>query len=196
MIYCLFHHIPKTGGTSIKHFMQSSKLNFCENLNGKRNHIKYLPKKELKKRLGLDCDLFTFTFLRDPVEQSRSLYSYVKSHKNHLWHKKTVQLTLEEWIEEFLEDSFCKFLSPKEPTAFAALQNLKSLDFVGFTETLENDMNRMLDILEYGGKYDGRHHLKGKKFPITAKQIKLIKEKRPEDFKLHAEARRLWSGDK
>jgi hypothetical protein len=32
--------------------------------------------------------------------------------------------------------------------------------------------------------------------PITAKQIKLIKEKRPEDFKLHAEARRLWSGDK
>jgi hypothetical protein len=75
----------------------------------------------------------------------RSFYLYIPTRPS----RKTVQLTLEEWIEEFLEDSFCKFLSPKEPTAFAALQNLKSLDFVGFTETLENDMNRMLDILEY-----------------------------------------------
>ncbi len=147
----VFYHIPKTGGIWVKSAMIRAGLNYdrCRNIKGmshkfalKREHaIPDVVCDEYKK------DLFSFCFIRHPVEWYKSFWCY---------RLKTGHLSTKFPLDSLWDDSFEKFVSNvlrEYPGGFVTElyqcyvgENADKLDFIGKQETLANDLVKALTL--------------------------------------------------
>jgi hypothetical protein len=196
MKYIYLQHIPKTGGTSVRHFFlkkqrQRIPVRFVWSSDWRKAHEPFKTKAQicrLTKHNVTPENLFMCVFLRDPIEHSRSLYSWIKKYRPHPYHKYANKVDFTTWLKEYepLKDYYCNYLAPNARTAEKALKNLKHFDYVGSLETINQDMNRILNMMGFRFKYDGTHYAGTRtvKFEVTKSHIEIIKARRPEDFKL------------
>ena len=113
----LFEHIPKSGGTSVKHFLESqypnSRMYLIDGMNVQESIDKFftLPEKERYRfelilghgahKLRKDCNpkLKKATVFRDPIARIISHYYFVKESSDHFLHKQVKKgMTLEEYV--------------------------------------------------------------------------------------------------
>ena len=187
MKYYYLQHIPKTAGTSIRHFMwkhgPKHNFKFIWSNDWGRPHERFRPKEEIAKLAKVPIHkLTTFTFLRDPYEHSRSLYLWIRKDTNHPYHKQVSKIPLTRWLQTYkpLENYFCKFLGGGPDQA---ARNLATFDYVGFIENVDLVMNTMLG--EYNLKFEGsKRYYVTKHLKINQQQKHIIRERRPLDFQL------------
>jgi len=191
-----FYDCPRTGGTSFK--------KWCRDGNAKRiyygdrkgwHHVPFKPRSEVCSLVPPNYNLWTFTLLRDPVEHTASLYAKIREHK-HSYCANLRGLSFNDWITgPFEEDSktspdpwgfsFVRFYDPDTHNLEKAISNIESMDFVGFTERLGEDVNLMLR--ESGSKtfFNNRKlNSKARNFIVSDSEKEIIKRVRSDDYKL------------
>lgn len=188
MEYYYLQHIPKTAGTSIRHFMkkhgQRHGFKFIWSNDWGRPHDTFRTKDEIAKLAKVPANkITTFTFLRSPYEHSRSLYSWIRKYKPHPYHQEVLRTPFTKWLETYgpLSNYFCGFLGGK--TSEEAAENLRQFDYVGMTENVDYLMNIMLKKYRLDFS-NSRRYYATEPFKITKHQKQLIERRRREDFKL------------
>lgn len=194
-----FYDCPRTGGTSVKLWCRDNKvlnrLHYGDDKGG-WHHVPFKPKSEIDelKPVGVD-KIWTLTFLRDPVEHTASLYAKIRNHK-HSYRDRIRSLTFTKWIHGvFGEDVGCapapwgfsmvRFYDPKSDNLETAIKNVESIDYVGFTDRLVDDMNGFLSMVGEGVKFDGRKlNVASRNFGISESDRRIIREVRAADFEL------------
>lgn len=198
---CLyFYDCPRTGGTSIKKWCKS-KNNFKRLHYGTRpawHHVPFKPLELIDKELrpkNYSQKIWTFTFLRNPYEHTLSLYAKIRNHK-HAYAGKFKKMSFSDWIlGDFPKDvvstpqpwgfSFVRFYDPETGNLEKAIKNLESIDFIGFTERLNSDMNLFLNKMSSTSKFDNRKlNISQKNFKVDDKLREIIKQVRSNDYKL------------
>jgi hypothetical protein len=154
----IFIHIPKCAGSSVSHCIRSSLgysndlsnakkedfLHFrvnsdygnCEDLN---QHEKYISISEYFKEKGWNIDdYFKFSFVRNPWARRVSQFEYAKSE----YERKGVR-----WAKEWSQMDFAEFLQKKDDLQFnwISQDGEISIDFVGKSENLQEDMGFVLE---------------------------------------------------
>ena len=199
-----FYHVPRTGGFSTyKWFEKLSKMGHTRLWND--GHSPYKNKEQLVKKFGgrakkLDKielkpeDLITITWLRDPVAHSVSTYTYIKSHGGEKKFRGFKNgMTFSEWIRQKASPgSYVKFFAPGDGKLETAIRNMETIDFIGFTENFNNDMNRLT-------KTFGVHNLKYNNLKINSStgsfkpskaDVEFLRERRKDDYLLVNEFRK------
>jgi hypothetical protein len=190
-----FYDLPRTGGTSFKHWARRckaiKKVHYGDGHGW--HHVTFKPRSEVAKLTS--GDLFTFTILRDPIEHSASLYAKIRKHK-HAYCPKLAGLSFKNWIHGiYAEDmmsspapwgfSMVSFYDPKTSNLDTAIKNIESMDFVCFTDRLNNDINAMLGKANAGVTFSShRMNVASRHFEISNAERNVIRRVRAEDFKL------------
>lgn len=198
MIYFYFYDCPRTGGTSIKHWCKRNndlkRLYYGQD--GGWHHVPFKPLKEIEglRPQGMVDRIWTLTFLRNPIDHTVSLYAKIRNHK-HSYKDKLKNLSFSDWIHgDFIKDvdtapsswsfSMVNFYS-SDNNLRSAINNIESVDYVGFTDRLTYDMNQFLIKVGTNAKFDGRKlNTSSKNFKITSDEKKIIREVRSRDFEL------------
>lgn len=197
MKHFYFYDCPRTGGTSFKRWAKKcptiERLHFGE---GKGwHHVPYRPRSEILELTPPSRDVFTFTLLRDPIEHTASLYAKIKTHK-HSYRDKLARLTFNQWVTNHFEVdrekspdpwgfSMVRFFDPETGNLDRAIANIESMDFVGFTERLNEDMKLMFKKANVRAEFGGdRLNAKYRDFSITRVERILIKKIRFDDYAL------------
>jgi hypothetical protein len=157
----VFAHLPKTAGTSVVRLLEENytleqRLPYYETNRLSADHKIFTDTKPCvlyghiyfsKAWLQANPEVYTFTFLRDPLQRTLSHYLFVKNSKNNTNHKT--------WFKEW--GNFAGYLKSKQslnfqtrmlsgiidfdtfaadlPAAYEkALKNMKSLSAVGLSE--------------------------------------------------------------
>lgn len=194
-----FYDCPRTGGTSIKHWFKKQQLIRRIYYGDKKgwHHVPFKPREEVSQLApsGLRDKVFTFTILRDPIEHTASLYAKIRNHK-HGYKPRLTDVTFTEWIEELFEGdrktspdpwgfSFVRFYDPKTHKLEQAIKNIESMNFVGFTERLNLDMELMLKLANAKEKFDNRRANNARRdFKISSVDRMHIKRIRFDDYQL------------
>jgi hypothetical protein len=198
-----FYHVPRTGGFSTyKWFEKLSRKEWTRLWND--GHTPFKSKKQLIAKFGSRAmkadgielkveDLITITWLRDPVNHSISLYTYIKTHggeKKFRGFKDGASFS--EWIRRpGSPGNYVKFFAPGDGKLETAIRNLETVDFIGFTETFNSDMDRLMRFLELDIKYNKKKiNSSSGSFKPSKKDIKHLKERRVEDYILVNEFRK------
>jgi len=176
-----FVHVPRTGGTSIYRYLEKCRYKSYHN-----GHSRFSCEKENELK-ATTKKLITFTVMRDPVKHCVSLYTYIKKHKHHTFHKIAANNSFHGWLDKFYEvpNYYTRFFSDfTNMDKNLALQQLGHFDFILNTETLTNDFNSMLSQL--GLKKDFNIHINSSKtnLNIAPKDIEHIKHIRKIDYEL------------
>jgi hypothetical protein len=172
-----FYHIPRTGGFSLyylfEHIYKVSKARGNPIVLSNNGHTHFAPK---------NCP--TLTFVRDPVAHTISIYIYIITHKAHKGHDFAQKRTFSQWIRDVKSiGSYVGFFS--KHGLEAAVENLSSVDFIGFTERYTQDVNAMLKHFKIPFKYDGRKHNASHRQVIPSKNdLEYIKKVRAGDYDL------------
>jgi hypothetical protein len=193
-----FYDCPRTGGTSVKRWSKSQN-------NLKRLHYGVKPWHHVpfKRPDIIDQDLrprvytgniSTLTFLRNPLEHTISLYAKIRNHK-HAYASKFQKISFQEWINgDFAKDvetapepwgfSMVRFYDPETGNLEKAIYNIESINFVGFTERLNQDMNLFLESIGLLQNYCGNKlNPSQRNFEIDGTKD-IIKEARAQDYQL------------
>jgi hypothetical protein len=191
MQHVFFSHIPKTGGVSIRsaiagqvpaelmnpaHVASFIQDTDWPKIQQYRFSFAHVP---LYLKAILPSPLFTFTFLRDPIDRVISSYNHMLRHegeehrlilenkldildcldhpylRNPLINMMTRYLgcsidlrKAEGNVEHMLAAHACAIGEPPDEFTFQrAVKRLKEIDFVGLTETLDDDLPRLMTIL-------------------------------------------------
>ena len=197
-----FLHLPKTGGASIKIWAQNNKIRMYSS-----GHEFF--SKDIVSELNNNVKLMTV--LRCPVENTRSMYSYLKENREktpsykmksfsewlrtpdeewgYRWHKLiTTNLYVLFYSEKF---TLREAKNMPDDTGFeldendysAALENLKSVDYVFDTANLTSQLNNTL-IKELKTKNFNVNMNTSKKFKVSDSDVEFIYENRKMDFEL------------
>lgn len=166
----IFHHIPKTAGSTFKHLLMA-------NFQPERTYLYYEENIAEFEKLSLsgtkDFDLFVghlrfgihdqlindcsyITFLRDPVKRMVSYYYHIKTTPQHPWHKiiEENNITLGQFSAKGLGDNNFDNLQTREiagkktgprtpcsnPFYELALDNIDKYYTVGFTEYFDQSL--------------------------------------------------------
>lgn len=197
MKYFYFYDCPRTGGTSFKRWALNApnvkRVHFGDGRGW--HHVPFRPRSELYELAPENQRIFTFTLLRDPVEHTASLYAKIRVHK-HSYRNVLANLSFEKWIKDVFEEdrksspapwgfSMVRFFDPKEGKLENAIANVESIDFVGFTERLNDDLNLMFKKANIKANFDGRRLNPGsRRFKLTAADRLAIKRIRYDDYQL------------
>ena len=205
MKYFYFYDCPRTGGTSFKRWAKScpaiERLHFGD---GKGwHHVPFKPRSEISELMpSHDVDVFTFTILRDPIEHTASLYAKIRTHK-HSYRNKLAHLTFNQWITGHFEAdreqspapwgfSMVRFFDPDTGNLDRAIANIESMDFVGFTGRLNQDMELMLNKANACVNFnENRLNVSHRDFNITPVERVMIKKIRFDDYQLVNHFRKL-----
>jgi hypothetical protein len=198
MKHFYFYDCPRTGGTSFKRWSKRTpgitRVYYGDNKTG-WHHVPYTPIQEVRKLAPSNADFFTFTLLRDPVEHVASLYSKIRIHK-HAWRPKLEKLSFHEWIYgDFKKDreeapapwgfSMVRFYDSETENRDRAIANIETMDFVGFTDRLNQDLDLLMDLAGSQVRFDrSRHNQVKRKFNISEKDRQHLLEIRADDLKL------------
>ena len=197
MKHFYFHDCPRTGGTSFKRWARNhSKVKHVHyGKEGKAwHHIPFNSCGDIGKLTTSD-KLWTFTLLRNPIEHTASLFSKIRQHK-HGYRTKLNGLTFGQWVHGIYEAdvgsapapwgfSMVRFYDPETENLETAIKNIESMDFVGFTDRLDDDLNLLLTTADAHTKFDGRRlNVVRRSFKITDKDKNVIRRVRADDFKL------------
>ena len=196
MKYYYFYDCPRTGGTTFKRWCRNGQIKrVCFGDEKDWHHVPFKPRAELERLVPNGGELFTFTILRDPIEHTASLYAKIKRHK-HGYRPVIQHLSFDQWINgKFKEDaktmpdpwgfSMVKFYDPKTHCLNQAIKNIETMDFVGFTDRLNEDLNLMLIESRSKVKFNGPRLNCGIRDFVVKDQIKaIIREVRKDDYKL------------
>jgi hypothetical protein len=198
-----FYDCPRTGGTSVKRWTKNQH-------NLKRIHYgspkpwHHVPfkhpsiiEKELRPR-GYTGRISTMTLLRDPCAHTISLYAKIRNHK-HAYASKFKRIGFAEWIQgDFKKDvaetpnpwgfSMVRFYDPETGDLEKAIRNIEAVDFVGFTERLNVDMNKFLVKIGLSITFSGnRLNISRKGGPcmqFSEEEVEIIKRVRADDYRL------------
>lgn len=187
-----FYDLPRTGGTSFKRWCKNRKgikrVYFGE---GKGWH--HVPFESVEKLAP--GKIWTFTLLRNPIEHTASLYAKIRIHK-HAYRTKLLGLNFNQWIRGIFEVdmvsspapwgfSMVKFFDPVSENLDVAIKNIESMDFVGFTDRLNSDINLMFKKIGVEDAFNGpRLNVARRSFEVTEGEKKVIRIVRADDFKL------------
>lgn len=207
----LFIHLPKTGGSTMhdiiknhifpeennfflignqEEFKQFQELNF-EQVSAYKviaGHMNFmLTKKKIGESIG---QFFTFTILRNPVNQSISLYQYILQTPKHFKHNKVKEMSFEEFIDSdsYIPNMQCKIISSQHSWQ-ATLEILKN-DFDCFG-TLENFDRLLAEVCQHFGKAVPSYQILNKSEKIVDQQainyslLEKILSRNEQDVKLY-----------
>lgn len=199
MKYFYFYDCPRTGGTSFKQWSRRcetiTRLHFGDDKGW--HHVPFRPRaavSELAPAAQRD-KVFTFTLLRDPIEHTASLYAKIRRHK-HSYRKRLSNLKFHQWVHQFFEVdrkespapwgfSMVRFYDPITGDVDRAISNIETMDFVGFTERLTQDMQLMLEQANARAQFDGRRLNPGiREFKVSPADRLAIKRIRFDDYQL------------
>lgn len=199
MKYFYFYDCPRTGGTSFKSWCKGNphiKRVCYKDSKSDWFHVPFNPREEIERLVPGENDLVTFTILRDPIEHTISLYDKISRHKNHAYRSKLAGVSFSEWVHGVFEVdrqsspdpwgfSFVHFYDPKTRDVNVAIKNIESMDFVGFTDKLLDDLNSMLVQHQSAARFDNRRSNAGRRGFKVSKEDKLkIKLIRADDYAL------------
>lgn len=180
-----FLHIPRTGGFSLYYLF--GQCNWVHWWNNGHAHFRRPPIIE-----GVEHDVPIFTFLRDPVAHSVSIYKYHRTHSA-MGEAYTLAAnnTFSDWLRK--TPSVGGFWQQLGRNPEAALTNLRSMAFVGLTEQLTEHVNEMLKQFGVGQTYDGRivNAVTSVQVRPTPDDIDFIKKVRADDYPLVAEVKKI-----
>lgn len=181
---CLFHsHAPKTGGTSVTRFFESN--NFTVEYNKRISVLSQQHRdkedKELLEEINNRKPVFSFVFIRDPLEKIFSEFRY-----GHHWGKNKTNEDFDEYINIHLKNL--------EKTPYQCDNHLRrQIEYVhenmkvykfGDWEKMINDVDKIIPlenkefpISNQSKNYDW--------FPSTPETLNFIKEIYKEDFELY-----------
>lgn len=188
MKYGYLYHVPRTGGfTTYKWFSNFGKQGLTRLYN--HGHVPFKTRRQICRLFNKQLDpeeLITFTWMRDPVDHAASLYSYIVSHGGHeKWKNFKKGITFSQWIRcEGLPGSFAKFFDPGRGDPDIAIENLKTLNFIGFTEQLNTDMNLIMNLFQVPTRFNNMKINAAKKLIVSPVDAALIKERRSADYKV------------
>ena len=194
-----FYHVPRTGGFSTyKWFEKLSRRGYTRLWND--GHTLFKNKKQLVKRFASRAkkkddiilkpeDLITITWLRDPVAHSVSLHTYQKSHGGAKTFKE-YDPDFSKWIRrKGSPGSFIKFFAA-DGKLETAIKNLETVDFIGFTDLFNSDMNKIMEIFGVDLKYNNKKiNSSTGQFKPSIVDVKYLKERRKIDYELVNEFR-------
>ena len=187
-----FVHVPKTGGASIKKYASTHGISMYS-----RGHEEFSD--DIRHRLD---PVLIMVVLRCPVEQTRSLYSYLKierekpSFMNRTgfpgmqsfsdWLRNpSLGFWGDKWEKRWFPNFYTNFFGKENGIASydIAVERLKSFDFVFDTKSLTVDFNK---------KFVRRYNLpkftininQSKRFEIRKEDIEFIKKQREQDFEI------------
>lgn len=147
---CIFLHIPKCGGTSLRRVLETE-LN--QNKYRCYNHLEYeyIPNAEKS---------FVFTFVRNPWSRILSLYMFWKNqtpeHMYYKYDKKQVKyitknrLDFKGFINEIAYNKESIFHEKRHinPYIGSFFQNPEKLDYIGRVENMQNDFDTLCDLIK------------------------------------------------
>lgn len=218
-----FLHIPKTAGTAVKHWLRAHGLptrgprHWGQHLNMRAEVFGGHFGVDLYPLLG-DREVRTFTFLRDPVEQVLSYYTYVRFETGHPYYEIAASCTLEQWLDHdvtgYMGRNFqTRYLlptrdGPPKPTRDGkhtterhleweraprvggrdeAIAFLNTVEFVGTTERLDDDLEKLAVLLglEAYVQAEQVNVSRGTRPPVSASLLARIEEQNQLDRELH-----------
>ena len=106
------------------------------------------------------------------------------------------KLTFHEWIYGDLEEdcrtapdpwgfSMVRFYDPDTKNLDRAIANIESMDFVGFTDRLNQDINKLMDLIGISQRYNNaRQNQVRRNFTISPKDRQHILDVRADDLRL------------
>lgn len=198
-----FYHIPRTGGFSTyKWFEDLSKRGLTRLWND--GHSPYKHKIQLAAKFSPQAqkadgviinpdELITITWLRDPVIHTASLYTYMRSHGGHTTFRNFHEgITFSEWIRSHgSPGNYVKFFAPNDGKLETAITNLETVNFVGFTENLNGDMNLIMKVFDIKLNYNNEKvNFSGQRHQPSKDDIDYLKKRRELDYALANEFRK------
>lgn len=177
---CIFIHIPKCAGTSIKNSLFSSKfdshmpLNFYE-----RSHPEFFRQ------------AFKFSIVRNPITRAYSAYRYIKFGNNLRNHKYKELINkydnFDSFIYYWLSPENAKkihFFNPQYEYLTNSLGNI-SVDFIGKYESLETDFFKIQEMLGVFKNLKHDNPSSGNDGTVYKKQtVDILNEVYKKDFEL------------
>ena len=199
----IFFHNPKAAGSSvIRKLLDESKYQCVLNKNNealveylsKKNVLwpNHAPPKLIRDFLGKETyqKYFKFSFVRDPRSRLLSTYFYTKQKEQELYDKQSISLpkfnrdileskNFEDWIINFNN-------LPEPQINFFTDNGEMIVDFIGKTEFLSSELNKIKNILqikdaEIGSLNTSQHQSYDTYF--TEQMNKIVREKYTDDFK-------------
>jgi len=193
------YHVPRTGGNSTyKWFEMLSRKGLTRLWNDGHSHFrskKQLAQKfaaQAKKKDGIILkpeDLITITWLRDPVAHSVSTHTYHKQRGNS---PRGFDPNFSKWIrgKNSSIGGFVGFFSSDRKLK-TAIKNLETVNFIGFTDCFNNDMNKIMKIFGLNFTYNNNKiNSSTGRFKPSAADIKYLRERRKIDYALVNEFRK------
>jgi hypothetical protein len=171
-----FIHINKCAGSAIKH-----SLNWDT---GKYQKGKHETIATIKPRL--DEDTFTFAFIRNPWSRIASMYRY---RKYNLRRVKLRGVSFEEWFWKAFKDSnyTAVQLMNKPCWDWISIDDKIAVDFVGKYENLEEDFNKVCDILGFDAHLEIVNPSKNNDMVFyTPEMRKLVEQQFKKDLELYS----------
>jgi hypothetical protein len=204
----IYVHIPKTAGTSVKHFM-AQYTRYCDIEVGGSNDAEliafyYMKRfklakhsfaREIRTAIGRSdfADFFKFSFVRNPFARTASTFNFLK----YTWKAWSNAAVMDEFstLEEFVTSPFFKTPGPDrillpQMRWLMGGKEQKCVDYIGQVETLEHDLAQICEKLELpqstikiGRKNESVYHPSGKGLgEFTGKAVDAIRKRYARDF--------------
>lgn len=181
---CLFHsHVAKTGGTSVRNFFESNgfSVEFNERIKQPSDAHRDKSDEELLKEISKRNPIFSFVFIRDPLER---IFSEFKSRQH--WGQNETNEDFDVFIKQHLthlEKSPFQIDNHLRKQVEYVHENMKVYKFGDWGKMIE-DVDKIIPLenKEFPIKNKSREK---DWMPSTEKTLDFIKEVYKEDFELY-----------
>lgn len=189
----IFIHIPKTGGTSIRKFLEDNKIMYVN------RHIKGSFHKSIRKFPIENKKYYSFAFVRNPYDRILSSWLMFQYKKEFEWktREELINLTFRQFLERAINKNTVKYIINNnkfrvkhvEPQHHFVTnrQGKIGVNFIGRFENLEEDFAKVCDRLNI--PFNGLPHLNSTKHKhyseyYTKKTKELVDRIYKKDFEL------------
>jgi len=141
---CIFFHIPKTGGSSIRNVLFG---------NGDGGHILSTSMEELETEKF--NEYFKFSFVRNPWDRVVSAFYYLNTSELNpnilsfrIKYIDKYNMNFKKFVKDFMNEESIKLSQHLLPQhLFVFKENTPNIDFIGKFENIQEDFNKICDII-------------------------------------------------